>query len=119
MKTTAELNSLIPALIEILEKKNHNLGSSSYDGEDFETNNFYYEKDGWFVEVVYECCGYSEFIGGSYYTPSTSELKAAWGRVTEITAYHYDDDTEEETLFSDNDLSEIWRAIDNKLGNIA
>ena len=46
-------------------------------------------------------------------------LIKAWGEVTEITASHYDVDTDEECEFSVDDLNELWGALDNELKDIA
>lgn len=126
MKSKSDLNSLIPTLVDLLRKSDHEIGESYYeqdeDGwsrcDDSTTNYFCYEEDGWFIEVTYECCGEWDNDSGDYWTPPSSNLIRAWGEVKEITAYHYDEDTDEETEFSEDDLKELWSALDKVLEDI-
>lgn len=127
MKTIADLNALIPTLCELIEINNHEIGSSYYqqdeDGwgrySEYDDNYIIYEEDGWCIEIYYKCCGEWNNDPGDYYCPPSRELLRAWGEVTEIIASHYNEETEEETEFIDNDLNELWTAIDNSLENIA
>lgn len=127
MKTISDLNSLIPTIVEQLKNDDHNIGKSYFeqdeDGwgrcDDSTTNYFCYEEDGWLIEVSYECCGEWDYDPGDYWTPSSCNLRRAWGEVTEITATHYDEDTDEETEFNEVDLKELWTALDNTLEKIA
>lgn len=65
MKTIADLNALIPTLVELIRNNDHEIGESYYeqdeDGwgrcDDSTTNYLCYEEDGWLIEVTYECCG--------------------------------------------------------------
>ena len=123
MKTIADLNALIPTLVDLIRNNDHEIGESYYeqdeDGwgrcDDSTPNYLCYEKDGWLIEIYYECCGEWDNDPGDYWTPPSSDLVRAWGELTEITAYHYDEDTDEETEFSGNDLNELWSAINNAL----
>lgn len=127
MKTISDLNALIPTLVEQLSNNDHEIGESYYeqdeDGwgrcDDSTTNYFSYEEDGWLIEVTYECCGEWSNDPGDYWTPSSCDLRKAWGEITEITASHYDEDTDEETKFSDDDVKDLWIALAKVLENIA
>lgn len=127
MKTKADIDALIPTLVELLRINDHEIGESYYeqdeDGwgrcDDSTTNYFCYEEDGWLIEITYECCGEWSNDPGDYWTPPSCDLRRAWGEVTEINAYHYDDDTDEESEFEDNDLNDLWNALDKELENIA
>lgn len=127
MKTKSGLNALIPILVEQLSNNDHEIGESYYDQDedgwgicyDTYSNNFIYEEDGWSIVVTYECCGEWSNDPGDYLTPPSSDLKRAWGEVKEITASHYDDDTDEESEFSKEDLNELWTALDKTLERIA
>jgi hypothetical protein len=127
MKSKFNLNALIPTLVEQLSNSDHEVGESYYDQDedgwgicyDNFTNYFCYEEDGWLIEVTYECCGEWDNDPGDYWTPPSSNLRRAWGEVTEITATHYDEDADEETEFSEDDLKEFWIALDKALEKIA
>ena len=68
--------------------------------------------------MTYECCGDWNCETGNYWTPSNRNLQKAWGKVTEVSAYHYDEATEEETEFSDDDMTELFNALDMALENL-
>ncbi len=127
MKSKSDLNALIPTLVELLSNNDHEIGESYYeqdeDGwgrcDESTTNYFYYEENGWCIEVTYECCGERDNAPGDYWTPPVCDLIRAWGEVKEITATHYDEDTDEETEFSKEDLRELWAALDKALEKIA
>lgn len=127
MKTIDDLNALIPSIIDELKRQNHEIGESYFeqdeDGwvkcENKASNYFSYEEDGWVIEVYYDCCGDWDCDPGDFWTPSSCEIRKAWGEVTEITAYHYDEDSDEESEFSDDDLAKLWSALDEELKDIA
>lgn len=125
MKTIADLNALIPQLIDLV-LDDPEIGDSYYEQDedgwgcfnDYKTNYACYDEDGWYIEITYECCGEWSCDDGDYWTPTSCDLKRAWGSVSEITACHYDEDTDEETEFSDDDLKELWSALDKALEEI-
>ena len=127
MKTLEDLKKLIPIIVEKFSGADHEIGDSYPDQDEdgyytcheYIDNYFSYEEDGWFIEISYKCCGEWDCDSGDYWTPPSCTLEKAWGEVTEITASHYDDDTDEETEFSKDDLSELWDAIDEVLKDIA
>ena len=127
MKTTADLNSLIPTLVEMLRYNEHAIGESfieqDEDGygrsENPESNYLAYEEDGWLIEINYECSGEYASDSGDSWTPSYCELMRAWGSVTSIIATHYDSETDEDTEFSEEDVKGLWSALDEELKNIA
>lgn len=123
MKTVSDLNALIPQIIgHVLD--NPEIGSCYYgkSEEDYEetyaTNNICYDENGWCIEVSYRCCGEWRSDRGDYLTPPSSELLRAWGEVIDITAYHYDESADEETEFCDDQLNQLWDAINNALESI-
>lgn len=124
MKTIADLNALIPTLCDLVENNNHEIGSTWYgryeeDYEcNYESNYVCYEEDGWLIEISYKCAGDWDEDPGDYWTPSSRDLRRAWGEVTEITATHYDEETDEETEFCDDELNELWNAVDKVLETI-
>lgn len=127
MKTISDLKSLIPTIVEQMRNNDHNIGESYFEQDedgwgrccDSETNYLCYEEDGWLIEITYECCGEWDIDSGDYWTPPSSELRKAWGEVTEITATHYDEETGEDTEFNDDDVKELWCALDEELRDIA
>lgn len=126
MKSKSDLNALIPTLVEQFLKKGHEIGESYFEHDeddwgrcdDSTTNYFCYEEDGWFIEVTYECCGEWDNDPGDYWTPPSSDLIRAWGEVKEISASHYDEDTDEESEFSEDDLCELWEELNKSLEHI-
>ena len=127
MKSIEDLKKLIPTIVGQIIREDHNVGKCHYEQDEdgwnpcseYEPNYFTFEKDGWLIEVTYECCGEWDIDHGDYWTPPCCDLIKAWGEVTEITASHYDENTDEESEFSDNDLNELWDALDNELKDIA
>lgn len=127
MKTIADLNALIPTLVELLRNNDHEIGESYYEQDEDgwgrcdepATNYLCYEDNGWLIEITYECCAESYNDPGDYWTPPSHDLKGAWGKVTEILASHCDEETDEESEFSDKDLKELRGALDEELKDIA
>lgn len=127
MKTIADLNALIPTLVDLIRNNDHEIGDTYWDQDedgwgrcsDYESNCITYEEDGWFIEITYKCSGEWDNDPGDYWTPPCYDLIKAWGEVEEITASHYDEDTEEEVEFTDDDLNELWKALDKELEDIA
>ena len=127
MKTIADLNALIPTLVELLHNNDHEIGESYYEqdedgwgrSDEPATNYLCYDDDGWLIEITYECCAESYNDPGDYWTPPSHDLKGAWGKVTEILASHTDEETDEESEFSNDDLKELRGALDEELKDIA
>ncbi len=127
MKTIEDLKNLFPTLIDLVASNDHEIGESYFEQDedgwgrcsDYEDNYVCYEEDGWLIEISYRCCGEFDNDPGDYWTPPCCDLIRGWGEVTEITAYHYDEETDEETEFSDDDLQELWKELDKVLENIA
>ena len=114
MKTIADLKALLPSLLQLFSEADCEIGDREY-----EHNCFYYEEDGWEIEVHYECCGEYLEDSGDYWNPPCYDLLRGWGEVTEITAYHYDDETGDEVEFSSNELAELFAPFNDILKNIA
>lgn len=114
MKTIADLNALSDKLLDLM-LDDPQIGDTYWDQDedgwgkcsDWESNNICYEEDGWCIEIFYECNGKYCNDPGDYYTPPCYDLISATGRVSEIVASHYDEETEEETEFSEEDTKEL------------
>lgn len=127
MKTTEDFKALIPTIRDLFIQEDHKIGESYWDQdedgwgkrEDYTTNYFLYEEAGWYIVVTYNCCGEYEYDPGDYWTPSSIVLERAWGEVREIVASHYDEETDEETVFNDEDIKELWAILDGELKDIA
>lgn len=113
MKTTADLNALIPQIVKMVIE-DPQIG----DGE-YENNKVSYNSDGWEIEVSFRCRGEWDEDPGDYWTPSNFDLKDIDAEVTEISAYHYDKATEEESDFEEDELEELWDAVSEALNEIA
>ena len=126
MKTIADLNALTSTLEDLLRNADHEIGATYYeqdeDGwgkcEDWDYNYLLFEEDGWVIEIEYECNGVYADDPGDYDTPPCDDLLRARGRITDINASHYDEETEEETEFSDEDLKDLVKALDRVLEDI-
>lgn len=123
MKTKSDLLKLFPLLINQLKENDHEIPMSfilNSDGSgDPEENYFSYEEDGWQIEVVYDCWGEWEVDEGDYWTPSNRRLVKAWGEVTNLSVTHYDEETDEETEFSQKDLTELYNSLNEALLTIS
>lgn len=127
MKTLDDLKKLIPTIVEQIKDSDHNIGECYPERDedgwgmccDYTDNYFIYEEDGWFIEISYRCSGEWDIDSGDYDTPSSCKLRSAWGEVTEVSAYHYNEVSEEESEFTEDDCSELWSAIDKVLEKIA
>lgn len=127
MKTIDDFKALIPTLVELLSKEDHRIGQSYPEWDesgyckilDYAGNCFTYEEDGWHIEIDYECCGDYYEDPGDYDNPPCDDLISAWGLVSEIRAYHCDEETCEDTLFREEDLEEFFAPFDEILKDIA
>lgn len=127
MKTIDDLKALLPTLLELFSKEDPQIGESYWEQDedgwgkcnDYESNCFIYEEDGWCIEINYECCGEFSNDPGDYWTPPCYDLIRAWGEVSEITAYHYDEETGDETEFSEEELAEFFEPFNEELKDIA
>ena len=115
MKTIADLNSLLPTLIKLIKTVPHNVCDSDSEGE---SNFLYYDKDGWDIQIRYECYGEWDNDPGDYWTAPSSELVRVNAEVTELFAHHYDEKTGEEIDFSEEELREFWIALDKAIETI-
>ena len=113
MKTTKQLNALIPEIADALANNHHDIGDLFP-----ERNYFCFEKDGWYVEVEYSCIG--DFTcRGDFMDPYSYSLIAASGSIDSIIVCHTDEETGEETEFSDEDVDELRRCLDMELSEVA
>ncbi len=123
MKTIDDLKALLPELKKMV-LKNPEIGSTFYGrceddyDEEWADNYVSYEEDGWCIEISFKCIGDWSGDSGDYWTPPSYDLRRAWGEVTELSAYHCDENTDEETEFSEDELSGIWNELDKVLESI-
>lgn len=121
MKTTSDLNALIPQLVALM-LDNPKIGEHFQDGNDYDEtwseNYVSYDDDGWCVEVSFQCCGVWDYDRGDWATPPSWTLQHAWGEVTDLTASHYDETTDEETVFDGADLDELRSALDRSIKTV-
>lgn len=124
MKTTADLNALIPQLIDrVLDGPAIGDSFRDWDGDsyctgyNYEDNCVCYEEDGWFIEISYRCAGDWCEDGDGYYTPRSSYCGRAHGEVEDIVATYCDPETEDEIEFTDDDLDEMYDQINKALEN--
>lgn len=113
MKTLLELNALIPTIIKLMNKEEPKIGD--YQEGEYEENSFTYEEDGWVIEIDYNCTGYWCIERETWDYPGCCEVTSGWGEVEEIRASHYDEETDEETEFSEEDLTDLYKAVNENL----
>ena len=116
MKTLLELNALIPAITSLMKREDPEIGN--FEEREYESNTFTYEEDGWLIEIDYRCTGFWDIEPETWDYPGCCEVKSAWGEVDEIRATHFDEETEEETEFSEEDLTDLFMAVNRNLENI-
>ena len=127
MKTIDDLKALLPTLLKLFSKEEHNIGESYWDEDedgwskrhDYASNCFIYEEDGWYIEVEYECCGEFDSDSGDYWNAPYCELRCAWGKVSEISASYYDEETGDGIEFSEDELEEFLAPFNELLKDIA
>lgn len=118
MATISDLNALAPKLAAMM-LDHPNIGECVPDDDgmaEIWADNFaHYNEGGWCVDVAYRCCGdWTEDRGDRLTVPGRS-LKCAWGEVTDIAAYHYDEVNDEETVFDGVSLNELWETLDRSI----
>lgn len=118
MKTLSDLKALIPELTSHLLSQKHEIGGWYVDTDMDEdgdrgcivsnpaVNEFVYEEDGWLVEGDYECIGKLD---------SDDCFSNPEGHFISLSVYHYDDETGDETSFSERDLTPVYDALDTAL----
>lgn len=104
MKTVAELNAFIPTLVEQIKNVELDLETGGY---------LWYDEDGWAFEISIDVDGYEEYDPGDYWTPPYHEEHIESACVREIIATH--DDEDDYTEFSDDDVKDLWDALDKAL----
>ncbi len=114
-----ELHDLIPKIVELIQNSEHSIGHSEYDHDEYEDNQFYFEEDGWIIEVNYRLCGKWCIEYGDYWNPPCYDLIRTWGDVTNIIAIYCDDVTYDEVEFTESELTELQAEINNVLKSLA
>ena len=112
------LESITPTILEKFENAEHLVGYSDHEGDEYETNTFTYEEDGWFFDIYYRCCGKWDISPGDYWTPPTHDLVSTWGDVLEITASYTDEESDEEIEFTEDELSELKAELEKIIESI-
>ena len=107
MKTIAELNALIPQLIQALWNNiaiGYSYTERDEDGwstiNDYEGNYVYFEKDGIEIELDFDIAGDGD--------------DRFWGKINSLDAYYTNEDGEV-IYFEDDDLKEVTEAILNEI----
>lgn len=118
MATKSDLNALAPKLTALMLER-PNIGECVPNGDamaEIWADNFaHYNEGGWCIDVGFRCCGDWTVDRGDWATATSHKLKRAWGEVTDVAAYHYDEANDEETVFDGADLDELWSALDRSI----
>lgn len=114
-----ELHDLIPKIAGLIQSLDHNIGHSEYDHDEYEDNQFFFEEDGWSIEVNYRLCGKWCIESGDYWNPPCYDLIRTWGDVTSIIAVYCDDVTDDEVEFTESELTELQTEINKVLKSLA
>lgn len=113
MKSIIELNALIPSIIDLMNSEEPQIGN--YDDNEYLDNSFMFEEDGWLIEIDYSCTGNWDIEPETYWEPGCCEIIDGWGKVDEIRASYFDENTEEYIEFSKEDLTDFYEAINKNL----
>lgn len=108
MKTLLDLKALIPTIIAELEAQEKKIGD--YQEREYESNSFTFEEDGWYIEIEYSCTGYWCCEPQTWDDPGCCEVRG-WGEIDDIRVSHYDEETDEESEFSEEDLTDLYTAV--------
>ena len=104
----ANIESLTPILLSELRNRNHEVGyTDREDGDHYESNYLWLEKDGWSVELSYSLCAKWLTSDCDYCTPSSEDITCAWGNIDELTIVYVNPENGEETEFEKEDLEEL------------
>lgn len=126
-RALASLKDYIDDICRQVVRNNHEIGDS-YDEQDEDgwghtnepakNDDYYYQEDDWCIEIEYDCYGEWVKEDGDYWHPSSCELKDAWGEVTAISAYYYDDELGEQIFITEDELGELIEALNKELEHI-
>lgn len=122
MKTTADLNALIPIICELIANNDHEIGSKGIDRIERiefyepESNIVTYEEDGWLIEVLYKCTGEHHHSLASYYQPEEYYIRNIDAKLIEITASY--ENAGETIDFTEGDLKTMCEAVQKELDEI-
>lgn len=116
MNTASDLKTLLPILVDLLEKQDHqcaeydNPGTNGY-------NVLEYEENGWNVYIEYHCEAVIYDDPGTYWTAPCSWSEAS-GEIGNLYIAAYNQDTDEEVEFTDAETADIRKALNNVLREI-
>lgn len=83
--------------------------------EDDSLFSFYYEDHGYIIEGSGIVGGNWYDAGDGYWTPRECYLTNGWGKVNVLTITHFDEETEEESEFSEEVIQNISERLENQL----
>lgn len=114
MKTIAELNAMIPSILDAFSKERIEL-EPGYIGNEQKT--FSYLENGWEIEIDYECRGEWEDELGDSETSASLELKSGHGCVTDIFVNYFEEDGNDGE-FVGEELTTLREAFERELQRI-
>lgn len=104
MRTIENLREIYPELLQLVRDNSHEVGD--YDEGSSYENKVEYDKDGWSIEIHYECTG-------KYYW--SGEMYDGWGTATDIFVFYIDDETGYEEQIPEDDLTELYLLVNKEL----
>lgn len=104
MRTIENLREIYPQLLQLVRDNSHEIGD--YEEDISYSNMVQYDKDGWSIQIDYECTG-------RYYM--NGDLQDGWGTVTDIFAYYIDDETGYEEQMQEDSLAELYELVNEVL----
>lgn len=113
------IETITPVILEAILNRNHKIGYSDHDGDEYEENHLYFDNDGWYAEITYRLCGKWMIETGDYWTPPSEEPVNVWGDVEEMTVTYHDCDTDDDIEFSEDELAGLRKSINEILKEIA
>lgn len=106
-KKTA-LETIIAIIVPELSKREHQVGYSYYeDGDEYKTNFFCYEENGWFVDLSYDLCGKWVVEKQTYWTPGDEYISKVWGNISGLDISYENEETGESYEYSEDELEEF------------
>ncbi len=116
MKSLQHLQKLYSILVNLLRTNSHVFGNCY--GDCAALNNIWYEEGGWDIEISYTCTAEIEHDAGDYWTEEYNNVKSAYGELINLSVSHYDEETDEETEFTSNQLKELRVLLIKELENL-
>lgn len=105
------LDGITSEILDAMSERNHDIGYSDYEGDEYEDNYYCYDENGWYVELAYRLCGTWCIETGDYWTPPSTDLTDVWGEIVGLDVSYNDDDTGESYEFSEEELNDLRSRI--------